>query len=172
MQRKHSIPLQRKHNMTFFQCKQHSFNAKKTWHSFTAKNTQHSSLQGKRPEEHFFLLKLFTKVCVAEFKENQRMVEPTPMTWGASSYGKPPSGTNSLRSILDMAAAASGDERIPFSTHPKPQSNILSQEYLFQSTKNSKGCKACMAICLVFSTVEWTQPKEHPGNMKQASEQA
>jgi hypothetical protein len=51
-----------------------------------------------------------------------------------------------LRSILDMAAAASGDERIPCSTHPKPQSNILSQEYLFQSTKNSKGCKACVAI--------------------------
>jgi len=85
------------------------------------------------------------------------MVEPTPMTWGASSYGKPPSGTNSLRSILDMAAAASGDERIPCSTHPKPQSNILSQEYLFQSTKNFKGCKACVAICLIFSTVEWTQ---------------
>jgi hypothetical protein len=75
-----------------------------------------------------------------------------------------------LRSILDMAAAASGDERIPCSTHPKPQSNILSQEYLFQSTKNSKGCKACVARCLIFSTVEWT--KEHPCNMKRASEQA
>jgi hypothetical protein len=74
-----------------------------------------------------------------------------------------------LRSILDMAAAASGDERIPCSTHPKPQSNILSQEYLFQSTKNSKGCKAFVARCLIFSTVEWTQPKEHPCNMKRAS---
>ncbi len=157
MQRKDSIlSLQRKHDMTFFQCKENTtfLTARETtWRTFPSTEALHKGLHGGIQGE----------------SDDGRT---TPMTWGASSYGKPPSGTNSLRSILDMAAAASGDERIPCSTHPKSQSNILSQKYLFQSTKNSKGCKACVAICLIFSTVEWTQPKEHPCNMKRASEQA
>jgi len=64
-----------------------------------------------------------------------------------------------------MVVAAFGDEMMPYSTHLKPQFNILSREYFFQSTKNSKRCKACVAICLVFST----QPKKHHCNMKQAN---
>ncbi len=140
----------------------HSFNANKTWHSFITKKTWHSfCCKGNNLKNISLHWNSSQRVCEVEFKDNQRMVELTPMTWGTSSYGKPPSCTNSLRSILDLFAAAFGHKRMPSFTHLKPQFNILSQKYLFQSTKNSKRCKACVAICLIFST----QPQKHHCNM-------
>lgn len=102
-----------------------------------------------------------------ERKENLvRMGINTPIIWGASSYGWPPAGTKSLRSILDIAAAASGDVSIPWTATQNcelkicgPNSVICLNQRLYLSCGRVR-CKSKNRhendIMCLFNKREWT----------------